>query len=87
MFMCNSSKAIFSVIGASVCVPALISSVREKGFVYTSCTSDGFYESDDSVICFWIFLLVVSKVMELGDMFFIVLRKKTSYFPSLVSSG
>ena len=80
LFMWNASKAILSVIGASVCVPALISSVREKGFVYTSCTSDGFYESDNSVICFWIFLLVVSKVMELGDTFFIVLRKKPLIF-------
>ena len=76
LFMWNSAIAIFSIMGASVCVPALISSVREKGFVYTSCTSDGFYESDDSVICFWIFLFVVSKVFELGDTFFVILRKK-----------
>ena len=74
LFMWNSAIAIFSIMGASVCVPALISSVREKGFVYTSCTSDS------SMVCFWVFLFMLSKIVEFGDTIFVVLRKKPLMF-------
>ena len=76
LFIWNLTTAVFSILGASVCLPAVISSAREKGFVYTSCTSDSFYDSDNSSVCFWVFLFTLSKLVELGDTFFIILRKK-----------
>uniref|UniRef100_A0A1X7VSD7 Elongation of very long chain fatty acids protein n=1 Tax=Amphimedon queenslandica TaxID=400682 RepID=A0A1X7VSD7_AMPQE len=75
LMLWNLATAVFSILGASVCLPAVINSTIEKGFIYTSCISDGYYGSESSV-CFWTFLFTVSKVIELGDTFFIILRKK-----------
>ena len=71
----NSVLAAFSIIGASVCVPATIHSTKEKGFIYTTCISDSFKQSD-SPVCFWVLLFVLSKIFEFADTFFVILRKK-----------
>uniref|UniRef100_A0A1X7VQV9 Elongation of very long chain fatty acids protein n=1 Tax=Amphimedon queenslandica TaxID=400682 RepID=A0A1X7VQV9_AMPQE len=79
LMLWNLATAVFSILGASVCLPAVINSTIEKGFIYTTCISDGYYGSESSV-CFWAFLFTVSKVIELGDTFFIILRKKPLMF-------
>ena len=79
LMLWNLALAIFSILGAIVLVPPVISSMREKGFVYTSCVSD-VYHSSESSVCFWIFLFMLSKVVELGDTVFVILRKKPLMF-------
>uniref|UniRef100_A0A1X7VS77 Elongation of very long chain fatty acids protein n=1 Tax=Amphimedon queenslandica TaxID=400682 RepID=A0A1X7VS77_AMPQE len=71
----NSLLAAFSIIGASVCVPAIVYSTKEKGFIYTTCTSDSF-KQPDSPVCFWVLLFVLSKIFELGNTFFVIFRKR-----------
>ena len=75
LMLWNLATAVFSILGASVCVPSVVNSTIEKGFIYTTCISDDYYGSESSV-CFWVFLFTVSKLIEFGDTFFIILRKK-----------
>ena len=76
----NLALAVFSIFGAIVLVPPVISSMKEKGFVYTSCVSDAYQYSPESSVCFWVFLFMLSKVVELGDTLFVILRKKPLMF-------
>jgi len=68
--------AVFSIFGAVRTLPELITSVRDYGFEYSICVPSYF----EGVTSIWCVLFVVSKVYELGDTLFIVLRKQELIF-------
>lgn len=70
--------AVFSIIGAIRTVPELIWSLSNHGFVYSCCNSS--FMGQGKVTSFWTALFVLSKVLELGDTVFIVLRKQPLIF-------
>lgn len=70
--------AIFSIIGTLRTLPELISSTRSYGWEYSCCIPS--YMGFRKVTSFWTFLFTVSKVLELGDTVFIVLRKQNLIF-------
>ncbi|CAG2120991.1 unnamed protein product, partial [Medioppia subpectinata] len=67
----NSFLAIFSIIGVIRCLPEFIHILRTKGFEASYCQSD-YYK--DSRLNWWYILFVWSKVVELVDTLFILLR-------------
>lgn len=70
--------AIFSIVGAIRTVPELVWAVATHGFEYSCCTCS--YIGIGKITSLWTALFVVSKVFELGDTFFIVLRKQPLIF-------
>lgn len=64
--------AIFSICGAARTVPELVFVTRGHGFQYSVCIPSYFY----GPTAFWAYMFVISKVYELGDTVFIVLRKQ-----------
>lgn len=77
LILWNLFLAIFSIMGMTRTMPEYLRALR-KGFTYSICN----YESNlcDKAFAFWSFLFVVSKVMELGDTVFLVLRKRPVIF-------
>lgn len=69
--------AIFSIIGMIRSLPEFIHSISHHGFDYSVCIPSYFTETPTS---FWIFLFTTSKVYELGDTIFVVLRKQPLIF-------
>ena len=72
----SASLAVFSLIAAVKLVPERVHVVRQYGWADSVCKVDVY--PDDLV--FWVFLFVLSKVIELGDTVFIVLRKQKLIF-------
>ncbi|XP_060071399.1 elongation of very long chain fatty acids protein 6-like [Ylistrum balloti] len=72
----SSILGIFSIFGAIRTVPELISSVRDHGMEYSLCVPSHL----QGVTGFWCFLFALSKVCELGDTAFIILRKQQLIF-------
>ena len=72
----SASLGVFSFIAAWKLVPERVRVVRHYGWAHSVCNQDGY--PDDLV--FWVFLFVLSKVIELGDTVFIVLRKQKLIF-------
>ena len=70
--MWNSGLATFSIIGSVTLVPELARILFEHGFSQSVCKTAGFSVPHLSI---WIWLFTLSKVIELGDTLFIVLRK------------
>lgn len=70
----NSALAIFSIIGAIRTASELVHVLRHFGLFYSICNQD--YAEQDHVCAFWSWLFVLSKVLEMGDTVFIVLRKQ-----------
>ena len=68
----NLTLALFSITGFSVLMPPAIYSAFTDGIVYAVCNSQ---ITTNPLLSFWAFLFVLSKVLEFGDTFFIVLRK------------
>jgi len=73
----NFSLALFSTIGAIRVCPRLLSTLSSEGFQNTVC--DNSWKNDD-IVTAWGFLFVLSKIPELGDTAFIVLRKQPLIF-------
>ncbi|XP_033738665.1 putative fatty acid elongation protein 3 [Pecten maximus] len=67
---------IFSIIGAIRTVPELITSVRDYGMEYSICVPSYHIGATG----FWSSMFAISKVIELGDTIFIVLRKQQLLF-------
>lgn len=74
----NSGLAIFSIIGASRTLPEMLHVLKNFG-IYHSCCIQSFIEND-RVAGFWTWMFTLSKVPELGDTIFIVLRKRPLMF-------
>lgn len=68
--------AMFSIIGTARTLPEMISAIRYRSLKYSMCDST-YYKG---VSGFWGSLFVVSKAYELGDTFFIVMRKQPVVF-------
>ncbi|CAG2119723.1 unnamed protein product [Medioppia subpectinata] len=71
LILWNTILAVFSIIGFTRCAPQFWHLYRTKGFMATICQSD--YYRDIRVLL-WYYLFVWSKVPELIDTMFIVLR-------------
>ncbi|RWS11799.1 elongation of very long chain fatty acids protein 6-like protein [Dinothrombium tinctorium] len=69
----NASLAAFSMCGTIRMVPELLCVIITKGFFASICNNS---YVNDVRIQFWLWLFTWSKVVELGDTIFIVLRKQ-----------
>ena len=67
----NICMALFSTLGVIRCLPHLIHTLTTKGLVASYCETNYF---SDARILFWYWLFTMSKVIELIDTMFIVLR-------------
>lgn len=76
LFLWNCGLAIFSTIGTLRTLPDIIALVLDRGFKYSLCERD-FYHGVTAV---WCSLFAQSKVLELGDTAFVILRKKPLLF-------
>uniref|UniRef100_A0A914WMV7 Elongation of very long chain fatty acids protein n=1 Tax=Plectus sambesii TaxID=2011161 RepID=A0A914WMV7_9BILA len=74
MVIWNAALALFSVIGSIKLLPDLLEAVANRGFVWSYCTTDSLYHDQNTG--FWSYLFLLSKVIEFGDSFFVVLRKR-----------
>ena len=74
----NFGLSLFSVLGASYVVPALLvgdDGLLTRGFYASVCQHAAYYGCGD--VGFWVLLFILSKFAELFDTLFLVLRKNT----------
>ncbi|VDM26656.1 unnamed protein product [Toxocara canis] len=76
LFLWNASLAIFSIIGFIRSVEDTIYSLYYLGLFPSMCYTIHPY----GVAAFWALLFAISKIIELGDTYFIVLRKRPLTF-------
>lgn len=74
----NIFLAVFSTMGAARTIPEFIHTALNQGFYHTLCIPS--FIEQDKVSGFWTWMFVLSKVPELGDTVFIVLRKQPLIF-------
>lgn len=74
----NTLLAMFSIMGACRTAPELIHVLRHHGLFHSVCVPS--FIEQDRVSGFWTWLFVLSKLPELGDTLFIVLRKQPLIF-------
>uniref|UniRef100_T1J203 Elongation of very long chain fatty acids protein n=1 Tax=Strigamia maritima TaxID=126957 RepID=T1J203_STRMM len=74
----NLSLAVFSIAGSCRILPQMLAYVHNDGFENTVC--DGSRIKDNGIVSFWSWYFMLSKVVELGDTAFIVLRKQKLVF-------
>ena len=77
LFLWNVGLAVFSTIGTISLLPSLVKAVFKYGIPYTTCKSEVVWNPH---ICIWGLCFVLSKILEFGDTFFIVLRKSRLMF-------
>ena len=77
LFVWNVGLASFSIIGTIALLPNLIHALVARGLWHSVCHSDAGKHSPQTL---WAFLFILSKVVELGDTAFIVLRKTPLIF-------
>ncbi|KAH9415053.1 very long chain fatty acid elongase 6-like isoform X1 [Dermatophagoides pteronyssinus] len=77
MALWNLSIALFSLCGTIRCLPEFIHIITQEGMDQSFCSSS-YYR--DVRITLWYWLFVWSKVIELGDTIFIILRKQNLLF-------
>lgn len=69
----SASLAVFSIFGFLRMGSELYHVLRHYGFQHSTCISS---MTHDPVMTFWSLLFILSKIVELGDTAFIVLRKQ-----------
>ena len=74
--MWSSILGVFSIIGALRTVPETVYVINRYNWEYSVCIPS--YTKGPTG--FWVFLFTVSKVYELGDTIFIILRKQNLIF-------
>lgn len=74
----NSILAAFSIMGACRTVPEFIHTLTHYGLYHSVCVPS--FIMQDKVSGFWTYMFVLSKLPELGDTLFIVLRKQPLIF-------
>ncbi|XP_055700631.1 elongation of very long chain fatty acids protein 6 [Phlebotomus papatasi] len=74
----NTMLAMFSIMGAFRTAPELFHVLRHHGLFHSVCVPS--FIEQDKVSGFWTWLFVLSKLPELGDTIFIVLRKQPLIF-------
>lgn len=77
--MWNFFLSAFSIVGVTRCVPHLLGTLYREGFKYTVCHDPMTWYSKGPV-GLWMALFVYSKIPELMDTVFLVLRKKPVIF-------
>ncbi|XP_052781098.1 elongation of very long chain fatty acids protein 6-like [Mya arenaria] len=70
--------AIFSILGSIRTMPELIIGLKVHGFEYSLCNNS--FVLQGSITSVWTCMFTLSKVLELGDTVFIVLRKQPLIF-------
>ena len=70
--------ALFSIMGALRTWPEFLHVLSEHGIYHSLCIPS--FIEKDRVAGYWTFMFVMSKVPELGDTIFIVLRKQPLIF-------
>jgi elongation of very long chain fatty acids protein 6 len=73
----NLWLAVFSIMGSAVSTVSLFNECRKYGVVSSYTHARDFFEGTSGL---WTFLFCMSKIGELGDTIFIVLRKKPLMF-------
>ncbi|PIO61224.1 GNS1/SUR4 family protein, partial [Teladorsagia circumcincta] len=73
----NFILAAFSIMGMIKLTPEFWSTVSNKGFQNSYCFAYDFTKGENG---YWVFLFIVSKLFELVDTIFIVLRKRPLMF-------
>ncbi|KAK6049586.1 GNS1/SUR4 family protein, partial [Cooperia oncophora] len=76
LFLWNAALAVFSIIGFIRFTEDFAQSLYKHGIYRSLCYSC----HPNDVAAFWSFCFAISKVVELGDTLFIVLRKKPLIF-------
>lgn len=74
----NCALAAFSIMGACRTLPEFFHVLRNYGIYHSICVPS--FIEQDKVSGFWTSMFVLSKLPELGDTVFIVLRKKPLIF-------
>lgn len=74
----NAALAIFSIMGALRTIPEFLHILTNYGLYHSVCVPS--FIEQDQVASFWTFMFVLSKLPELGDTVFIVLRKQPLIF-------
>ena len=77
LFLWNVGLAVFSIFGALSIVPNLVHHIYKNGFKQSVCITTTKY---DPHINIWLLFFALSKIIELGDTAFIVLRKSRLQF-------
>lgn len=72
LFVWNLCLALFSMLGAWVILPSLWDMWAQHGFEYSVCNSTILTVPLHSFFCL---LFVLSKIVEFGDTFFVIMRK------------
>jgi len=72
----NLTLAIFSIVGAIRTIPEFVDSLTNHGLAHSICDPRYFHGSTG----IWAYAFTASKVLELGDTAFIVLRKQQLIF-------
>lgn len=78
LILWNGCLAAFSICCSWVLVPELLGVVRREGLAESWCGLNGYFSAESGG--YWAFLFVLSKVAELGDTAFLVLRKRPIIF-------
>lgn len=76
LFCWNVVLAVFSIVGTIRTIPDLVGILLNEGWTYSICNSS-FYTGQTGI---WAYAFVFSKLIELGDTAFIVLRKQQLTF-------
>lgn len=74
----NTSLALFSIVGALRTLPELMHVLSRFGFYHSVCHPS--FIEDVKPSGFWTWMFALSKVPELGDTVFVVLRKQNLIF-------
>ncbi|GLV38799.1 baldspot [Carabus blaptoides fortunei] len=74
----NTALAAFSIMGACRTVPEFLHTLTHYGLYHSVCVPS--FIEQDKVSGFWTWMFVLSKLPELGDTLFIVLRKQPLIF-------
>ena len=77
LFLWNVGLAVFSMYGTSIVIPSMYDILSNEGYVRSVCFTDAYLTPFKS---FWGMLFSVSKVLELVDTAFLVLRKRPVIF-------
>lgn len=72
----NLLLSAFSFIGVSRTVPLLLYTLKTKGFEYTICEESNWFSDGPSGL--WVMLFILSKIPELMDTVFLVLKRPQS---------
>jgi len=80
LFLWSLGLAVFSIWGSYHAFNGIFSDAKENGWLYTMCSVSYLNENDQNRSPLWAFLFMFSKLPELGDTIFIVLRKQKLIF-------